>query len=94
MYLVDGSKGKGGKIPRQPAGTGKEVVGGNISLEGRNSDYSKLVAVYDHLVTCGYILQTIVVTHPDWDHYGGIRYLLLNRRITCPVLLTNRFQDA
>ncbi len=58
-----------------------------------NTDYLKLTTAYRQLTTTeGFVLKGIIVTHPDQDHYQGIRYLLqMTREINCPVLMTNRF---
>ena len=79
-YIVDGSLGTGGRRRRALQNEGICV-----------NDFSKLQAAYDEYINDGYILNGIVVTHPDTDHYQGIQYLLETRRILCPVLLTNQF---
>ena len=51
-------------------------------------------ATYDELIKEGFRLRYIVVTHPDLDHYGGIKQVLGFNDVDSPqVLLTNRFSD-
>ena len=97
-YLVDGSLGAGGPDRiKELSGLspgGKEQYKGITNLEVtpiNNTDYLKLETTYRRLTTEGFVLKGIIVTHPDKDHYQGIRFLLQTHEINCPVLMTNRF---
>ena len=96
-YLVDGSLGGGGPDRIEELSglspRGKEYKGiTNLAVTPiNNTDYLKLETTYRRLTTEGFELKGIIVTHPDQDHYQGIRYLLQTHEINCPVLMTNRF---
>ncbi len=98
-YLVDGGGGDENSLVQESTREAEEQHKGVTNLANPVThspaiyDHLKLATTYRQLSTTeGFALKGIIMTHPDEDHYQGIKYLLQTyHEINCPVLMTNRF---